>query len=260
MKITYTDTPLAYDIHSLDFLLNNLDTAKGMYLASDTDYPGRYSRWDIGFDAPPVEILGFADRTEFHALNARGERLIEVLRDLFKQHPAVDFDVSHADEKSLCCTIKPAGRLFSEEERSQQPSPLSPLRHIMRHTEHSEGFAGFYGAFKYDLLFCFNPIPLKHARGRDHRLFCLYIPDRLYILDRRKEAVFSREFDFSLGDVSTKGIGHETKPVSSAGHHRLMKGSEPQDYKQYERCGLCRHRRTCAPKSISARAMYLNWC
>jgi anthranilate synthase len=216
MKITYTDTPLAYDILSLDFLLDSLDAVKGMYLASDTDYPGRYSRWDIGFDAPPVEILGFADRTEFRALSARGEKLIQVLRDFFKAHPAEDFDVSPADEKSLCCTIKPAGRLFSEEERSRQPSPLSPLRHIMRHTEHSEGFAGFYGAFKYDLLFCFNPIPLKHARGRDHALFCLFIPDRLYLLDRRKETVSCREFEFSFGSASTKGIAHDKKRPSVA--------------------------------------------
>jgi anthranilate synthase len=225
MKITYTDSALAYDAHSLDFLLDNLDAAKGMYLASDTDYPGRYSRWDIAFDAPPVEILGFADRTEFRALSARGEKLIRILYDLFKKHPAEDFAVSHADEKSLCCMIKPAGRLFSEEDRSRQPSPLSPLRHIMRHTENSESFAGFYGAFKYDLLFCFNPVPLKHARSKDHALFHLFIPDRLYLLDRRKETVSCREFEFSLGNVSTNGIGHEAKlPVTASSHE----SSEPK--------------------------------
>ena len=219
MKITYTDIPLAYNVNGLDFLLDNLDTVKGMYLASDTDYPGRYSRWDIGFDAPPVEILGFADHTEFHALTARGEKLVRILHDLFKAHPAEGFEVSSADGKILCCAIKPAHRVFSEEERSRQPSPLSPLRHIMRHTAHDENFAGFYGAFKYDLLFCFNPMPLKKARGKNHVLFCLYIPDRLYILDRRKETVSCREFEFSLGDVSTAGIRHEEKMQMTAAPH-----------------------------------------
>ncbi len=211
MKITYNDTSLTYNAQCLDFLLDSLNVTKGVYLASDTDYPGRYSRWDIGFDAPPVEILGFADHTEFHSLNKRGEVLLQILQKLFKQHPSEDFNISHTDKKSLHCTIKPAQRSFTEEERSKQPSPLSPLRHIMHHTEHSENFAGFYGAFKYDLLFCFNPIPLKHPRKKSHTLFHLFIPDRIYILDHRKETAHCRNFDFSLGNVSTKNIKHKER-------------------------------------------------
>ena len=225
MKITYNDTALDYNSHSLDFLLDSLDVTKGVYLASDTDYPGRYSRWDIGFDAPPIEILGFSDRTEFHALTARGEKLLQILQEVFKLHPSEDFKVSHADKVFLCCSIKQAKHCFAEEARSKQPSPLSPLRHIMRYTIHSENFAGFYGAFKYDFLFCFNPIPLKNSREKRHKLFCLFIPDRIYILDHRKEITYCRNFEFSLGDISTKGVEHKARaPVTSAPY----KSSDPE--------------------------------
>jgi len=226
MKITYNDTALAYNSHSLDFLLDSLDVTKGVYLASDTDYPGRYSRWDIGFDAPPIEILGFSDRTEFHALTARGEKILQILQEVFKLHPSEDFEVSHTDKIFLCCSIKLTENCFTEEDRSRQPSPLSPLRHIMRHTIHSENFAGFYGAFKYDFLFCFNPIPLKNHREKRHKLFCLFIPDRIYILDHRKETTYCRDFEFSLGDISTKGVKHK-KRVSIA-KVPFKEGSNPE--------------------------------
>ena len=202
MKITHSDTTLAYD-KGIDFLLDHLDAEKGVYMASDTDYPGRYSRWDIGFAAPPVEIIGFAGKTEFHALNARGEIILGIIAETFKAHPDASFAAALVDKKTLRCTVAASARSFSEEERSHQPSPLSPLRHLMKLSQSGEGFAGFYGAFKYDLLFCFNPVPLKHARGENHSLFHLYLPDSIHLLDRRKETVFRRDYEFTLGSLDT---------------------------------------------------------
>jgi anthranilate synthase len=205
MKITHTDTVLPYE-QGIDFLVDSLDQTKGMYMASDTDYPGRYSRWDIGFDAPPVEIMGYADRTEFHALNARGEKIITMLSAFFSAHPDSSFQAKLVDKKFLRCTISTSAQSFTEEERSHQPSPLAPLRQLIRATKGADGFGGFYGAFKYDFLFCFNPIALKHPREKNRSLFHLYIPDRLYLLDRRKETVFRRDYEFALDKDSTASI------------------------------------------------------
>jgi anthranilate synthase len=202
--IKHNDTALPYD-QGIDFLLDRLNAVKGMYMASDTDYPGRYSRWDIGFDAPPLEVLGFPDACEFRALNVRGEKLIEMIAGLFRAHPHEAFSIGTADKTAIKCRISAPARSFSEEERSLQPSPLSPLRHLMKLSRTGDSFGGFYGAFKYDLLFCFNPVPLKHAR--DGSLFHLYLPDRLYLLDRRKETIIRRDYEFSSGGVSTADLG-----------------------------------------------------
>lgn len=206
MKITYTDTSLPYTPDSLDFLVHDLDRKKGIYMASGTDYPGRYSRWDIGFENPPVEVTGYADCTEFLALNDRGERILSQIHQIFNEHPDNAFHVQAISPRLLRCLIARSDLPFTEEARSQQPSPLSPLRHLMRCIKGADDFAGFYGAFKYDLLFSFNPIHLKHPRPEKHSLFCLFIPDRIYILDRRKETIFRRDYEFGYNDNTTSGM------------------------------------------------------
>jgi len=221
MKITHTDTILPY-ADGIDFLLDRLNAAKGMYMASDTDYPGRYSRWDIGFDAPPLEVVGFAETCEFRALNARGGKIIAIISAIFAAHPDPSFTVQSVDKKTLHCAIAKPSRSFTEEERSQQPSPLSPLRHLMKHCQGMDNFSGFYGAFKYDLLFCFNPIPLKHKRSGS--LFHLYLPDRLYLLDRRKETTLRRDYEFSFEKLTTDNI----ERVESASSVVQTADSEPQ--------------------------------
>ncbi|MDE1153305.1 MAG: anthranilate synthase component I [Micavibrio sp.] len=105
---------------------------------------------------------------------------------------------------------------FRKKNATRQPSPLSPLRHLMQQAVFSDSFIGFYGAFKYDLLFCFNPIPLKHDRGANHSLFHLYLPDSLYLLDRRKESVFRRDYEFSGAGADTAGIARPQAAAPSA--------------------------------------------
>lgn len=202
MKIISQDISLPY-AEGLDFLIGALDTARGLYMASDTDYPGRYSRWDIGFAAPPLEVRGYADRAIFTALSANGRAIVALFSDFFAAHPDDAFAVSSPDADTLICTIRQIGNIFSEEERSQQPSPLSPLRKIIQASGAGESFAGFYGAFAYDLLFCFNPVPLKHARAANSLLFHLYLPDCIYLLDRRKETLVRRDYAFSFGAQQT---------------------------------------------------------
>lgn len=208
MKISFSDTSMPYE-DGLDFLISALDRARGLYMASDTDYPGRYSRWDIGFAAPPVEICGYQGRTVFTALNARGQKIIALIGAFLQSVQDDAFTVQSLDENQLVCAISASTAVFSEEERSHQPSPLSPLRRIIRAAASPEGFAGFYGAFAYDLLFCFNPIDFKHARGQDARLFHLYLPDRIYLLDRRKETLVRRDYEFAFNGMATDDVARD---------------------------------------------------
>ena len=46
------------DYHAgIDFIVEKLDQNCGMYLSSGIDYPGRYSRWELGFLNPPLEFI-----------------------------------------------------------------------------------------------------------------------------------------------------------------------------------------------------------
>ena len=42
---------------ALDDVYQHIDRARGCILASDYEYPGRYSRWDIGFVDPSFELV-----------------------------------------------------------------------------------------------------------------------------------------------------------------------------------------------------------
>lgn len=215
MKIFSHDTPLPY-AEGLDFLVGALDCARGLYMASDTEYPGRYSRWDIGFAAPPIEVKGYNDRTVFTALNPRGEKIIALLAAFFAAAPDAAFTAAQDSAQSLTCRIIQGSGIFSEENRSRRPSALSPLRQIINAAENADSFAGFYGAFAYDLLFCFNPIEFKHPRAAHDALFHLYLPDSIYLLDRRKETLVRRDYEFEYGEIKTAGTPREDLPAGKA--------------------------------------------
>jgi len=234
MKIISTDSPLPYGALAADSVIDRLDAEKGMYLASGTETPGRYKPWDVAFASPPVEIVGFSGRTEFRALNARGEKIIEILKKFFAKHADDTFSIGFADAKTLHCTVAEPPAAFTEEDRSRLPSPLSPLRLLMKRTENSDAALGFYGAMKYDLLFCFNAIPLRHARGQDHSLFHLYLPDRLHLIDHRKETACVRDYEFSFDGTTTQGIPRaETKtsaPPAAAATGALSSNMTDAEY------------------------------
>src|SRR5579885_999342 len=71
----------------LKHLQLDLDRHRGIYLSSGYEYPGRYSRWDIASTCPPLEIISYDREVQFRALNARGEKILEILRPVLAGHP-----------------------------------------------------------------------------------------------------------------------------------------------------------------------------
>jgi len=210
LALTRTKRPLDYAT-ALDGFAERLDRARGGLFSSGVDYPGRYSRWEFGFVDPPVEIVG-RDRTlTLRALNPRGEVLLGLLDPVLAEFAPV---AASARERRI--EIVPAAGPFPEEKRSQQPSLFAPLRRIVAEFAGlADPFLGLYGAFGYDLLFQFEPIALKHARPADARDLHLFLPDRMYILDRRKETAFRYDYDFARGAATTAGASRATfEPVA----------------------------------------------
>ncbi len=192
---------------ALDGLAQRLDGSRGGLFSSGVDYPGRYSRWAFGFEDPPLELVG-QDRTlTARALNARGEALLEILVPTLAAAP--DTRLVAQEPGSASFEILPGTRPFSEEERSLQPSLMSPLRHLVHSFKGTaDRFLGLYGAFGYDLLFRFEPMALKHPRGPGAKDVHLFLPDAMTIVDRRKEEAFAVEYEFSRGGTTTAGRTH----------------------------------------------------
>ena len=203
--ILVTRSDRRIDFHrGIEFLVEALDRKRGAFLSSGVEDQDRYTRWDFGFIDPPLELIATPGRVRFNALNPRGVPLLAMLKPVLLDDSAVD--LASEDERHLELAIKPPSRLFSEEERSRQPSVMTPIRRLLRDFEgFSDAFLGLYGAFGHDLIFEFDPMPLSLPRPDGERLMHLYLPDRILVMDRRLEVAWAYEFEFERRAVTTVG-------------------------------------------------------
>src|SRR5258708_3302865 len=171
----------------LRHLLRDLDQHRGIYLSSGYEYPGRYSRWDIASTCPPLEIVAWDRRVEFRPLNQRGVAITRLLQPVLAGHP--HWDSLAFDSDILKGRLKPLPELFSEEERSKQPSAFSVLRALIEEFRGEEDSRlGLIGAFGYDLLFQFEPIEKQIPRN-GHKDLHLFLCDEIWYMDRTKEQI-----------------------------------------------------------------------
>jgi anthranilate synthase len=214
--------------------LRELDEYRGIYLSSGYEYPGRYSRWDIVSVRPPLELLGFQREVTFRPLNERGVAINKMLGTVLRDHPHWDdFREESNGDGALHGRLKPMPKLFAEEERSRQPSVFSILRALTREfrSEHDDKLA-FAGAFGYDLLFQFEPIPLRLPRDgrKDLQLF---LCDDIIYMDRKREQIERFTYEFEQKGVSTRGLertGERIAPTPVREPGPITSDHTPEEY------------------------------
>jgi anthranilate synthase len=215
VRRTVDNIPMA---NAIEPLIAALDTHRGALLASNYEYPGRYTRWDMGFVDPPLVLVARGRTFRLEALNTRGRVVLPPVAAALAELRALERLVAAGD--SIEGTVRaPAGR-FAEEDRSRQPSVFSVLRVLIELFHHpDEPHLGLYGTFGYDLAFQFEPIRLRLARRADQRDLVLYLPDELVIVDHQREIAMRRRYDFEVNDHSTVGLpraGSRTPYVAAA--------------------------------------------
>ena len=126
--VSVTSSPIDADA-AVEDLLDRLDAARGALLSSSYEYPGRYTRWDMGFVDPPLVVTSAGQQVTVEALNDRGRVLVPAVRRVVESADGV-VDLT-GDESQFSCRIERAGRRFEEEERSRQPSTFTVVRAII---------------------------------------------------------------------------------------------------------------------------------
>src|SRR5262245_51512903 len=208
---------------AIEPVIDALDTRRGALFASSYEYPGRYTRWDMGFVDPALELVSRDRAFRLTALNERGGVLLPTVSRVLGQLPAVA-SLDDRPDQVAGTIVTPSGR-FPEEERSRQPSVFSLLRALVdlfRAPE--EPHLGLYGAFGYDLAFQFEPLKLRLERPSDQRDLVLYLPDELIIVDHRRERAMRRRYDFEVEGRTTVGrprTGGSTPYLASATVERV---------------------------------------
>ena len=191
-------------VAAIEDLVDRLDSARGALLSSSYEYPGRYTRWDMGFVDPPLAITSRGDTVTAEALNSRGEVLLSPVRGVMEALEHVS--IVQEDAVRLTCQIERSAVRFEEEERSRQPSSFIVVRAIVELFGGPDEHLGLYGAFGYDLAFQFEPIDLKLVRPDDQRDLVLYVPDEIMVVDHQGGIAERRRYEFSFEGSSTSDI------------------------------------------------------
>lgn len=191
-----------------DAILEKINAQKGALFSSSYEFPNRYSRWDMGFINPSLEIRGFGRDFQITALNKRGEVLLPAIAAKLKTlHDIASLKCSEA---SITGTIKRSEEIFPEEQRSKQPTVFSLIRAIKElFFLPRDNFLGLYGGFGYDLVFQFEPMPLKQERPAGQPDLVLYLPDELIAVDHQASSAYRIKYDFTAGGSTTRGLPRE---------------------------------------------------
>src|SRR6202034_2365685 len=192
-----------FDRTLLDDLTRQVQDRPGGVLSSGMEYPGRYSRWHMAYVDPCIELVARGRQITATALNERGQILLRVIGDAMRR--AGDEAGPGAPTQVEVVIPEPIGT-FTEEERSRRPTVVSALRQIIAAFSGPDPHLGLYGAFVYDLAFQFEPVRLLHTRPADQRDLVLHLPDRLYVLDRKRETATCFSYEIEVAGASTAGI------------------------------------------------------
>jgi anthranilate synthase len=211
VRVIRTATPVdsAHKSAVMDGLVAAVGTRRGGVLSSGMEYPGRYSRWHLGYVDPCVEIVARGRRLTACALNRRGRVPLSAIAAAL---PATG-EVVRTEPDLIEVHIPPTEELFTEEERSRQPTVFTALRAVTDLFRGDDPHLGLYGAFGYDLSLQFEPLRLKHTRPDDQRDLVLHLADELVVVDRKRETSHRLSYDFVIGAASTEGLPRRTEPT-----------------------------------------------
>jgi len=203
--------------HATDELARSLNEQRGVLLASSFEYPGRYTRWDIGFANPPLQIIARGRKLSVEALNQRGIILLPEVYFALQNCPAID--ELEADHDKISITLGEDEHDIAEELRSRRPSVFAVLREIVNRFQSSkDSYLGLYGAFGYDLTFQFEDVRRCQSRNENDRDMVLYLPDQIVVADHRIEKSVCYSYEFICGNWKS-----EKKTETTGGFKRSGK-------------------------------------
>ena len=203
--ISITRTRVEPEADPVGKIASKLDERMGVLLTSSFEYPGRYTKWDIGFCDPPLSFTGRGRNFEVRACNERGRVLLSAVENAVRSCDAIEF--LKMDGNVLLGSVRTAGEWFPEELRVSQPSLFSVLRSIINLFHSPEdSHLGLYGAFGFELAYQFDPIKLSMKRDEHDRNLALFIPDELLIVNHQYGQSHILKYDFEVDGKNTIGM------------------------------------------------------
>ncbi|MEU1732426.1 anthranilate synthase component I [Streptosporangium sp. NPDC020145] len=206
VEVTASDVPETM----LEDVVTTLGERRGGVLSSGMEYPGRYSRWHLAYVDPCLEIVARGRRISARALNARGRVVLPAVASclLAAGKPTGEPTADHVE-----VYVAESEDILPEEMRSRRPTVFTAIREVVAAFAGQDEHLGLYGAFGYDLAFQFEPIRQVLTRAKDQRDLVLHLPDRVMVIDRKRETSKEFRYEFTVDGVSTGGLPREGESV-----------------------------------------------
>ncbi|MGA5131334.1 anthranilate synthase component I [Streptomyces olivoreticuli] len=218
-----------------------LDTRRGLLLSGRCEQPGRYRPYDLGHVDPPVEVSAVGDQLRVRPLNERGRVLLPAVADALAAHgPQWESDALLV----LGIGDGPAPATgdghtpVTEEERTRRPSVLNAVRDLVTaFAGPHDALWGLYGAFGYDLVLRFDPVPLHQIRDPRDRTMVLHLPDTILAVDRQRGSAVRHAYEFTYAGRSTTGLARTTPdaPYGPPAEPLVHRDHAPGEYAQLVR-------------------------
>jgi anthranilate synthase len=224
IAVTRTVTPFEPGV--LAEVTSQADSRRGGTFSSGMEYPGRYSRWHMGYVDPCVEFAACGRELTATALNERGAVLLPAIEAALARAGRLAALDSAAGAGGVRVVIPEPTGTVPEEERSRRPTVFSAIREVIALFAGPDEHLGLFGAFGYDLAFQFEPIRLRPGRNDacrgtgPQRDLVLHLPDELYVIDRKRETALRYSYEFAFEGRSTEGLDRVTpdsEPASATG-------------------------------------------
>ncbi|GAA1507688.1 anthranilate synthase [Sphaerisporangium rubeum] len=199
VEVTTADVPETV----LDEIVASLGEHRGGVLSSGMEYPGRYSRWHLAYTDPVLEIVARGRVIGARALNERGRVVLPVVTSCLL---AAGKPTSEPTADQVEVHVPESEEILPEEMRSRRPTVFTAIREVIAAFAGVDEHLGLYGAFGYDLAFQFEPIRQALTRAADQRDLVLHLPDRVMVVDRKRETSREYRYEFTVDGVSTHGL------------------------------------------------------
>lgn len=218
-------------------LIAALDQQPGVLLSSSSDIPGRYTRWDLGFTAPPLRVSAKGREMELAALNERGVVLLAMIAAGFADN--ADLLDLQQEREYLRFTVARPLPVVLEEERTRQRSVFTVLRMLLdQFFSEEDPYLGLYGAFGYELAFQFETPKLRLPRTSGQRDLVLYLPDAILVVDHQKQLAQQHYYDFTAvvaaKEMSTRdllrSVPSEAFVTAGSGRREPVSDHAPGEY------------------------------
>ena len=200
----------------------NADTPGVLY--ESVDVSRVYGRYSLAVIDPPVLMEGKEDAFAIRALNERGQAMLK--QPLADVEFACCQDLQRGD-RAITGTVPCERRPVAEDERLLLNNISQVVRTLLRHFRCDDRSLGLYGAFAYDFVRLFEPLPdrLESSPTQDFRLF---MPDTLLFFDHLKERATLTIYDFLDSSESAADLVRErlsglqpASPAPAAERHRI---------------------------------------